>query len=639
MAWLNDHDVHLWYDEGISAGEIWRGELATAIEGASALICFLSPSSVASPHCLREIHYALDRNLKIVPVYLEDTDLPSDLRIGLTSIQALELDDRDYHVHLLRALGSSAATDERPVRRGEKPRRRSLRSAALAIVLFALVGGGTWWFSARQIDSNTQLASIAVMPFDDRSPGGGEEWLGHALAETLTDHLWRVDGLRVPGSMSTASLKKRGASIQEVGEELDVGAVVEGTVQRAGDGLQVSVRWVQIDDEFVLWSAIYPSNFDNIIETQRVIAMDVAEAIRTTLGIRDTPEFFAEERYATSDVRAWKAVRGAIDLVVNATVESRRERFREAEKLARQAIDFDPEFAEAHGALALITSVTGNHETAAAAKRRALELDPHNMVAHATFIPYNRARWDYATATEQFEQARRGTSGTNSQISAMFGFQRVLWIGNRKQEALEYAKRAAELEPLFGLAHYNLGLSYLVLDDPDFASAIGPLEQARRLGAMEGFVDSFLAIAYASTGREADARDAYLRLLGGRQELSTEQRDLYLQAFESDGWTGMLRAVLDDNAERGNDMCSGFPVHAMLGDRESMYRCLDRIWSGSEDDWPRRDFGPLFNVLLQPAYAPYRVEPRFKSLIERVRARIEQAAGTGDQFGGVPAPV
>ena len=72
---LQDQGVNVWYDEGISAGRVWRTEIVTALEGASKFLYYISEASLESVHCNREVDYALDKELEVVPVYLDQTEL------------------------------------------------------------------------------------------------------------------------------------------------------------------------------------------------------------------------------------------------------------------------------------------------------------------------------------------------------------------------------------------------------------------------------------------------------------------------------------------------------------------------------------------------------------------------------------
>jgi hypothetical protein len=113
MAWLRGQGLNLWYDEGIAAGKNWRAAIGDSLLGASRVLFYISASSLKSDHCNREINLALDEGKDIVPVYLEDIELTTDLKVGLNRVQALHrAQDASFQQHLLNALGQSTTTVE-----------------------------------------------------------------------------------------------------------------------------------------------------------------------------------------------------------------------------------------------------------------------------------------------------------------------------------------------------------------------------------------------------------------------------------------------------------------------------------------------------------------------------------------------
>lgn len=97
IGWLHEQGIHIWYDEGTSAGKVWRTEIANALDGASHVLLYLSPNLLTSPHCDREINFALDRDKRIIPIYLEPTKLTGDLELGLSRIQAIKVSGTRYN--------------------------------------------------------------------------------------------------------------------------------------------------------------------------------------------------------------------------------------------------------------------------------------------------------------------------------------------------------------------------------------------------------------------------------------------------------------------------------------------------------------------------------------------------------------
>ncbi len=113
IDWLRQQGINLWYDEGISAGKNWRAAIGDSLLGASHVLFYISTRSLKSEHCNREINLALDKNMEVVPIYLEEVELTSDLMVGLNRVHALHRDqDGNYQQHLLNALGQSTSNGE-----------------------------------------------------------------------------------------------------------------------------------------------------------------------------------------------------------------------------------------------------------------------------------------------------------------------------------------------------------------------------------------------------------------------------------------------------------------------------------------------------------------------------------------------
>jgi pimeloyl-ACP methyl ester carboxylesterase len=144
MVWLREQGTNLWYDEGISAGKNWRSVIGDSLLGARHVLFYISERSLKSDHCNREINLALDEGKDVVPVYLEDVELTSDLKVGLNRVHALHRDqDASYQPHLLNALGQSTVESQPGVTHDPAAANRSRRGwstmATAASVLLAVV--------------------------------------------------------------------------------------------------------------------------------------------------------------------------------------------------------------------------------------------------------------------------------------------------------------------------------------------------------------------------------------------------------------------------------------------------------------------------------------------------------------------
>ena len=107
IEWLQSQGVRVWYDAGISAGAVWREEIADAIRGASQFLYFVSAGSIRSDHCSREVHFALDKELPVLPIYLQSVELPGELDLALARVQALSRSDPEWRRKVLAAIVGS----------------------------------------------------------------------------------------------------------------------------------------------------------------------------------------------------------------------------------------------------------------------------------------------------------------------------------------------------------------------------------------------------------------------------------------------------------------------------------------------------------------------------------------------------
>jgi Tol biopolymer transport system component len=161
IAWLREQGFNVWYDEGISPGTVWRDELADSIDRAALVIFFVSPRSVDSVNCQREVNFAVDHDIPVLAVHLEDTDLPSGVDLTLSTVQAIlkfQQSEQDYRIKLLfgvseRIKRGVAITDSVIGSSGTSGRTSGYRSIAIAVL--GIVAGGLlgWLVSSSDTDS------------------------------------------------------------------------------------------------------------------------------------------------------------------------------------------------------------------------------------------------------------------------------------------------------------------------------------------------------------------------------------------------------------------------------------------------------------------------------------------------------
>lgn len=446
IAWLRERGLNLWYDEGIAAGSNWRGAIGDSLLAANHVLFYISPRSLASAHCNREISLALDEGKNIVPVYLEAVELTSDLKVGLSRVHALFCDGTlNYRQQLLRSLGGLGSTasflSETPNRRGGY---RALPSALITILVVVL--GVGWWFWSHTEDSGLRrtelradIPSIAVLPFVNMSPDADQEYFSDGISEEILNLLARNPALRVISRSSAFSFKGTNSDLPLIAEKLGVDHVLEGSVRRSGNMVRVSVQLIDATSDGFVWSDSFDRKLDDIFAVQSEIARLVARKLNVALV--DLP---AERPVNSEAYLLYSQARHLLGQGMPA--ESSR-----ARALLLLAVDLDPSYVRAWTELA---RAHGQHrgreedagEKAAAATERALLLDPDDPVANAW------RGWELIMYAYEFEAGaqfyNRSLSKDPTNVDVLRGLVNVLTLINRPQEAFNISRYVVDRDPL-----------------------------------------------------------------------------------------------------------------------------------------------------------------------------------------------
>ncbi len=209
MCWLQEAGFNLWYDEGIQLGSVWRRAIADALTATAGMLFVATKSSVESDHCLKELSFALDEGKPVFVVQLDDTKLPSLLRLSLADRQMLnraDFDETTYRARLIQALGTVARPAPRAPGEADKSQR---------IV--------------------TTVPSIGLQILSAGDEGKTAFW-----AESLIDNLATLLVYRSFGITTTHDATKDQA--QRARPSMDVSYVVSGNVRHADDRYRVNLK-------------------------------------------------------------------------------------------------------------------------------------------------------------------------------------------------------------------------------------------------------------------------------------------------------------------------------------------------------------------------------------------------------------
>jgi TolB-like protein/tetratricopeptide (TPR) repeat protein len=290
---------------------------------------------------------------------------------------------------------------------GRKLDRAIIAVLALAVVL--LLTNTFVWHRGAGLDAGaaTVAKSIAVLPFDDLSPGHDHGYFSAGMAEELLNALARVQGLKVAGRASSFYYGNHAADLRTIGQSLDVANVLEGSVRSQGDAVRISVQLVRTADGFEVWSQNYDGDMHDIFDVQERIARAIADHLEIVLDGAATARLVP---VATTSGDAYSRFITAQELVDKRVGDS----LPRAIALLQEATALDPKFARAWSKLAVAQAVLPQYvggdwkaswQASDAAARRALAIDPGDAEAHAA-LSYNQfSQRHYSAMVEPMRRA------------------------------------------------------------------------------------------------------------------------------------------------------------------------------------------------------------------------------------------
>jgi TolB-like protein/tetratricopeptide (TPR) repeat protein len=413
-----------------------------------------------------------------------------------------------------------------------------------AASLFAVAA--IWFWSRKPWADSGQSRTVAVLPFANLTGDAANDYLGDGMTEELIDALSRLRGLQVTSRGVAFQYKGKSMDPRELGRQLNVHDVLEGSVRQAGARIRVTARLVDTSGGFQIWSGSFDRQSKDIFDLQREIAESIAGALRVPLGVggqsvlspRYTSNIQVYDLYlkarALANVYSEGALLHAVDLLNEAVrldagyapahaslanlytllayyrVTPAEETWGRALTEARQAIQIDANLAEAHSALGF---VEGWHQRewvdADREFQRALALNPDSADAHlfrAVGCLLPQARFDEALA--EFERARELDPGN---IVTTYTYAFALTAAGRNRQAVDQYKRALELKSDFADMWWDYGMALAYNGQSrESMAAFGRSAQLRHRanwqpGACELALNGRAAEALASARREIAA--------------------------------------------------------------------------------------------------------------------------------------
>ena len=483
----------------------------------------------------------------------------------------------------------------------------------LLILVPLVVAALVFAFYRREKSPDVVISSIMVLPLENLSGETAEEYFADGMTDALIGDLARISGLHVISRTSSMHYKGTKKSLPEIAKEINVDAVVEGTVQRSGDRVHIRAQLIHVATDRHLWVGDYNRGMSDVLDLQSEIAQSIAREVQIKLTPAEQARLksshpvrpkayddYLQGRYLYWNKRTEENLNKAIELFQRAikedpsyapayvgladcynglgTVQVGRfpplELRRRAEEAARKALELDAALAEAYGVLGYVNLFNWNWDAAEKDLKRAIELNPSYANAHNFYASYLMCRGRIDESIAASNRARELDPFSLS-ISAQRGF--LLENARRYPEAIEQLRGVIAMDANHYQTYWTLGLAYAA--NQQFDEAIAASEKAVELSARVPGALSILGLAYGLAGRKAEAmkiRDELLELTKTRYVTPAALVNVYIG----------------------------------LGDKEQAFVWLEKAYE------ERSNYLAYFKVF--PFLDPLRSDPRYADLLRRV---------------------
>lgn len=461
--------------------------------------------------------------------------------------------------------------------------------------------------SENSSSSPLDKSRIAVLPFVSMSPDPNDEYFADGLTEELIADLALIKGLQVVARTSVMNYKKKGKNISEIGRELGVGTVIEGSVRKAANRIRVTVQMIDVATEGHLWASKYDDSLDDVFAVQTDIATKVAESIPRSLSTTKAPVPAPEE---TRDVQAYLSF-----LQGQATAYRHEEEpLRQSLGFFEKAVERDPAFSRAYAATARVyirlgyegfLSWTEAIDLGKAAAEKARSISPglaeaHSVLSELAFLADDPIEVQEGEAKKALELNPNLAEAHNmlGQIAGMLG---------ELEPYVDHLERAYRLDPLSPATIRELGRAYFYADRGEDA-----LELWKRtlridpINSLRGMTDYYVAKGDLVN---AGATVVEMERIGPSNRFTLLSRG-YLAALQGDKSTAMemvkkLESGRDPGAV-GRWRDAGV-IYLALGD-------ADKFFEYMFDAAKARDLAPNY-LRYHPLFAQVRKDPRFVQLL------------------------
>jgi adenylate cyclase len=366
--------------------------------------------------------------------------------------------------------------------------------------------------------------SIVVLPFTNMSGDPAQDYFSDGLTEVLTGDLSKISSLFVIARNSAFTYKGKAIKVQDVGREMGVRYVLEGSVLKAGDQVRITTQLIDATTGYHLWSQRYDRPLKDIFALQDEIVQKIVTTLKLQLTLMEQGRLV---RKTTDNMEAYDFYLRGMESVLRAWSERKKETNEQAQQMFEKAIEVDPQYAEAYalqGMAYMVGWLNGWNQTPQVLERwsevvrKALALDASLPVAHqslAWLSLFQRQHEQAIAAAKQIIALDPNWAEGYLTLGTMLNF------AGPRGESIEWIKQAMRLNPRYG-PDYPLTLGWAYVIAGRYEEALVPLTQALPLIPNNLQPHWALVICYVELGREEEARAAAGEMLRIAPHFSTE---------------------------------------------------------------------------------------------------------------------
>jgi serine/threonine protein kinase/Tfp pilus assembly protein PilF len=485
---------------------------------------------------------------------------------------------------------------------------------AAGVIIIALIAIASWQLFLKKPSAPSVMGApaIAVLPFSDLSPQQDQEYFCNGMTEEIIAKLSRLQGWKVMAKTSVMQYKDTEKSIKDIGRELNVTSILEGSIRKEENDIRITAQLVNVEDGFHLWSEIYDRKLDRIFAIQNDIAENIVNALKQKLSSEEKERL---QRKTTENVEAYN-----LYLQGRYFWEQRnKEGMRKSLERYQQALELDPNYALSWSGIAdcyiagggryLDLAASEAYPKAKAAASKALEIDNTLAQAHTSLAGLLTSfYWDWERAEEEFKQAIELNPNYST---AHIWYAEHLWTIGHHEESISRAKIALELDPLSLMTRTVLGLTYHFAGQYD--QAIQQYRNTQDIDPNFHEAHYWMGHTLAQMGEYADAIEQFqiaVNLSGG----NPGDRAALGYAYALAGKKKEAEEILDDlislSKNRYVSPVDLAMVCTSLDKKAEAIEWLEKAYVERAERFVYFKVNPVFNPLGE--------EPRFRDLINKM---------------------